>query len=130
MFSMVFDMTLRRGLWFWAGRVAQKMNKFRWDCLSLLVLLKSLGIESHETRLIHVRQKHWFVGFGDILQICVMLPMLAELMGEVTLFPMQTEVKADFILELAFFRKGFDRGSSLLDMKEAHLEALVGKLLS
>ena len=52
MFSMVFDMTLRRGLWFWAGRVAQKMNKFRWDCLSLLVLLEGLGIEPHETRLV------------------------------------------------------------------------------
>jgi hypothetical protein len=59
-----------------------------------------------------------------------MLSMLAELMGEVTLFPMQTEIQADFILELAFLGKGFDCRSSLLDMKEAHLENLVRKLLS
>ncbi len=43
---------------------------------------------------------------------------------------MQTEIQADFILEHVFFGKGFDCGSSLLDMKEAHLEALVRKLFS
>jgi hypothetical protein len=94
------------------------------------MLFIGLGVKPHETRLIHMRQKHWLVVFGDIFLIRVMLSILAELTGEVTLFPMQTEIQADFILELAFFGRGFDCRSSLLDMKEAHLEALVRKLLS
>ncbi len=94
------------------------------------MLFIGLGVEPHETHLIHVRQKHWIVVFGDVFPIRVMLSMLAELMEKVTLFSMQTEIQADFVLELAFFWKSFDCGSSLLDMKEAHLEALVRKLLS
>ncbi len=112
--------TLRHALWLGAGCITQKMSKFRWDCLHLLVLLEGLGSKPHQTRLIHVRQEHGFILFGNILPVCVMLPMFAELMRIVTLLLLQAEIQADFILELAFVGQGLGRGSSFLDMKESH----------
>ena len=112
--------TLRCTLWLKAGCIAQKMSKFRRDCLHLLVPLKGLGIKPHQTRLIHVRQEHGFILFGNILPVCVMLPVFAELMGIVTLLLVRAEIQADFVLELAFVGKGLGCGSSFLDMKESH----------
>jgi hypothetical protein len=112
--------TLRRALRLGAGWVAQKMGEFRKDCLHLLVLLEGLGIKPHQTHLVHVRQERGFILFGNILPICVMLPVFSELMGIVTLLLVRAEIQADFVLELAFVRQGLGRGSSLLDMKESH----------
>ena len=77
--------TLRRALWLGAGCDAQKMSKFRRDCLRLIVLLEGCGIKPHQTRLIHVRQECEFILFGNIFPVCLMLPVLAELIGVVTL---------------------------------------------
>ncbi len=103
-----------------AGCAAQKLSKFRRDCLRLLVLLEGLGIKPHQTCLIHVRQEGRFILFGNIFPVCSMLPVLAELMGVVTLLLVQAEIQADFVLELAFVRKGLGCRSSFLDMKESH----------
>jgi hypothetical protein len=112
--------TLRRTLRLGAGCVAQKMSKFRWDRLHLLVLLKGLGIKAHQTCLIHVRQERRFILFENIFPVCVMLPVLAKLMGVVTLLLARAEIEADFVLELAFVGKGLGHRSSFLDMKESH----------
>jgi hypothetical protein len=112
--------TLRCTLWLGAGCIAQKMSKLRRDCLHLLVLLKGLGIKPHQTRLIHVRQERGFILFRNILSVCEMLPVFAELMGIVTLLLMKAEIQADFVLELAFVRQGLGRRSSFLDMRESH----------
>jgi hypothetical protein len=112
--------TLRRALWLGASCVAQKMSKFRWDCLHLLVLLEGLGIKPHQTCLIHVRQERGFILFGNILPVSLMVPVFAELMGIVTLLLVRAEIQADFVLELAFVGQGLGRGSSFLDTKESH----------
>jgi hypothetical protein len=50
------------------------------------MFLEGFGIKPHEACLVHVGQKHKLVLAGNIFPVGIMLPVLAQLMGEVTLF--------------------------------------------
>ena len=73
-----------------------------------------------------------FVVVGHVFPIGVVLAVFAKEMGEVTLSFMATKIQADAgsVLEGVPIGQSICGRSPLLDMEEAHLEALVGELLT
>ena len=69
---------------------------------------------------------------GHVFPIGVVLSVFAKEMGEVTLSFMATKIQADAgsVLEGVPIGQSICGRSPLLDMEEAHLQALVGELLA
>ncbi len=96
------------------------------------MLGESLSVEPHETRRTHVLEEGLLVVIGHVFPIGVVLAVFAKEMSEVTLLFVATEIQADAgsVLEGAPIGQSLCGRSPLLDMEEAHLEALVGELLT
>jgi hypothetical protein len=78
-----------------------------------LVFFHGLLVKLQETSVIHVGQKYNFVFIGDILPVCVVLSICAELVGVLAFSLVTTEVQADIcaILEFTFIGEGFGNWS-------------------
>jgi hypothetical protein len=68
-----------------------------------------LGVKPHETRHSHVLEQGQLVVVGHIFPIGIMLAVLAEEMGEVSLSLMATEIQTDAgsVFERALIGQGF-----------------------
>ncbi len=114
---------------FGTGCVAEEVRELRSNRDAMLS--ESLGVEPHETRRTHVLEEGLIVIVRHVFPIGVVFAILAKEMGEVTLLFVATEIQAVAVsvLEGAPIGQSLCGRSLLLDMEEAHLQALVGELL-
>ncbi len=77
--------TLLRCLPLGSRGIAQEVSKFGSNCN--LMLLEGFGVKPHEARAVHMLQESDLILVGNVSLISVMLLILAELMGIITLFP-------------------------------------------
>jgi hypothetical protein len=95
------------------------------------VLFKGRCVKPHETCAVHVFIKDELVCVGHILPVRVMLAILAQLMWEIAFFILGAKVQANAsaVRKQSVIWEGLSRRSSRFDMEDAHLQALIGKIL-
>ncbi len=92
-----------------------------------LVFFHGLLVKPQETSVIHVGQKYNFVFVRDVIPVCVVLSVCAELVGLLAFSLMATEVQAYActILKFAFIREGFRNRSPFFDVEDTRCQGLV-----